>query len=70
MLNLTNNHIYALTFLLLLLLLYDYIFHMQMAPGKEESFQLFCCIQEATMIHKAAASKPIRFEMNIGKLSN
>ena len=39
-----------------------------MAPGKEETFQLFCCIQEATMIHKAAGSKPVRFEMNIGKL--
>jgi len=37
-----------------------------MAPGKEETFQLFCCIYEATMIDKDTASKPLKFEMNIG----
>jgi len=39
---------------------------LQMAPGKEETFQLFCCIYEATMIDKDTASKPLKFEMNIG----
>ena len=50
------------------ILKFEIFLSLQMAPGKEETFQLFCCIQEATMIHKAAGSKPVRFEMNIGKL--
>ncbi|XP_066910478.1 otoferlin-like [Clytia hemisphaerica] len=41
-----------------------------LAPGKEETFQLFCCIYEASMIHKANADKPCRFEMNIGNYGN
>ena len=39
----------------------------QDASGKWESFQLFCCIHEASMIDRKTASKPIQFEMNIGK---
>lgn len=38
--------------------------------GKEENFQLFCCIYEASMINRKAASKPIQFEMNIGNFGN
>nr|XP_047145918.1 otoferlin-like isoform X1 [Hydra vulgaris] len=38
--------------------------------GKEEKFQLFCCIHEASMIDRKTASNPIRFEMNIGNYGN
>ena len=38
--------------------------------GKEDTFQLFCCIYEATLIDRKTAKKPIRFEMNIGNYGN
>ncbi|XP_065652291.1 otoferlin isoform X5 [Hydra vulgaris] len=38
--------------------------------GKEEKFQLFCCIHEASMIDRKTASNPIQFEMNIGNYGN
>ena len=40
------------------------------AGGKEDTFQLFCCIFEATLIDRKTAKKPIRFEMNIGNFGN
>ena len=38
--------------------------------GKEDTFQLFCCIYEATLIDRKTAKKPIRFEMNIENYGN
>ena len=38
--------------------------------GKEDTFQLFCCIYEATLLDKKTAKKPIGFELNIGNYGN
>lgn len=38
--------------------------------GKEDTYQLFCCIYEATLIDRKTAKNPVRFEMNIGNFGN
>ena len=39
----------------------------QTAAGKEEQFQLFACLYEASMIDRKVGDKNIQFEMTIGK---
>lgn len=36
------------------------------AAGKEDNFQLFACIYEASMIERKAGEKNVQFEMSIG----
>lgn len=39
----------------------------QTASGKEEQFQLFACLYEASMIDRKVGDKSIQFEMTIGR---
>lgn len=44
--------------------------YFQTAAGKEEQFQLFACLYEASMIDRKVGDKNIQFEMTIGESEN